>query len=135
MFATTLKLLKKRFPTAPLLLHQANKRRRAPQVNHNFAVRIPLRKLKQTRFCWPFNNRLRTPIQPLSITTSAKSRNCLNPSQRHFPRLMKNQRKSIESRSIPDKFGNPQSADGRRQNKLLPLSHEWCCSTDFQKHH
>ena len=28
-----------------------NKRRRAPQVGHNFAVRTPLRQLKQTRFC------------------------------------------------------------------------------------
>ena len=28
-----------------------NKRRRAPQVNHNFAVRTTLRQLKQTRFC------------------------------------------------------------------------------------
>ena len=40
----------------PLLLCQANRRRHVPQVNLNSAVRIPLRQLKQTRFCWPLNN-------------------------------------------------------------------------------
>ena len=45
--------LKRRFPTAPLLLRQANRRRRAPQVNHNFAVRISMPQLKQTRFFGP----------------------------------------------------------------------------------
>ena len=44
----------------------SSKRRRAPQVNHNFAVRILMRQLKQTRFCWPFNNWRRTVIQPNS---------------------------------------------------------------------
>ena len=64
-FVTTLtrwQQIKKRFPTAPLLLRQGNRRGRAPQVNHNFAVRIPLRQLRQTRFCWSFNNWRRTPI-------------------------------------------------------------------------
>ena len=42
---------KKRFPTAPLVLQQGNRRRRAPQVNPNFSVTIPLRQLRQTRFC------------------------------------------------------------------------------------
>ena len=81
-------------PTAPLLLRQANRRRRAPQVNHNFAVRIPLRQLKQTRFCWPFKNWRRTPIQPISTIILAKSRNCLNFWQRRCLRLMGNQRNS-----------------------------------------
>ena len=83
-----------KFPTAPLLLRQANRRRRAPQVNHNFAVRIPLRQLRQTRFCWPFSNWQRTPIQPISTTTLAESRNCLNLSQQQCLRLMGNQRNS-----------------------------------------
>ena len=64
----------------------------SPQVNHNFAVRIPLRQLKQTRFCWRLNNWRRSPIQPISITIIAESRNCLNPSQRQGLRLMENHR-------------------------------------------
>ena len=42
---------KRRFRTAPLGFFKENKRRRAPQVSHNFAVRTSLRQLKQTRFC------------------------------------------------------------------------------------
>ena len=38
-------------------------------------------------------------------------------------------------RSVPNKSEDPQSADGRRQSKLLPLSHAWRCSTNSQKHH
>ena len=93
-FVTTLtrwQQLKKKFPTALLLLRQANKRRRARQVNLNFVVRIPLQQLKQTKFCWPFNNWPRTPNQPISITVLAESRNCLNLSQRRCLRLMENQ--------------------------------------------
>ena len=48
--------IQERIPHCPLVLRQENKRRRAPQVSNNFAVRTPLRQLKQTRFCWPFNN-------------------------------------------------------------------------------
>ena len=66
--------LKKKFPTALLLLRQANRRSRAPQVNLNSAVKIPLRQLKQTRFCWPFNNWRRTPIQPISTIINNISR-------------------------------------------------------------
>ena len=69
------------------------KRRRAPQVSHNFAVGIPQRQLKQTRFCWPFNNWRRV-IQAISTTTTTESRNCPNPSQLQCPQLMENQRNS-----------------------------------------
>ena len=55
-----------RLPTAPLVLRQENKRSRASQVSHNSAVGISLRQLRQTRFCWPFKNWRRTPIQPIS---------------------------------------------------------------------
>ena len=65
-------------PTAPPVLHQGNRRRRAQQVNLNFAVKIPPRHLRQTRFCWPFNNWRRTPTQPISTTILAESRNCRN---------------------------------------------------------
>ena len=47
---------KKRFPIVPLGLLQENKRRRARQVSHKFAMRTPLRQLKQTGFCWHFIN-------------------------------------------------------------------------------
>ena len=83
---------KKRFPTAPLELLQGSKRMRAPQVSHNFAVRTPLRQLKQTRFCWPFSNWRRTLILPMSIPLVTESRNCLNPSRQQCPPSMGNQR-------------------------------------------
>ena len=56
---------KKRFLPAPLEFLQENKRRRAPQVSHNFAVRKLLRHLKQTKFSWPFKNWQLTAILPL----------------------------------------------------------------------
>ena len=34
------------------------------------STRTPLRQLKQTRFCWPFNNWRRTVIHPIPTTTS-----------------------------------------------------------------
>ena len=64
---------------------QENKRRRAPQVSHNFALITPLRQLKQTRFCWPFSNWRRTVILPTPITAVTKFQNCLNPSRQHCP--------------------------------------------------
>ena len=68
------------------------KRRCAPRVSHNSAVRTPLRHLRQTRFCWPLNNGQRTVIQPISTIISAESQNCRNPSWRQCPRLMENQK-------------------------------------------
>ena len=83
---------KKRLPTAPLEFPQEKKRRRAPQVNLNFVVRIPPRQLKQTRFCWPFSNCRRTVILPMSITTVTESQNCLSPSRQQCPPSTGNQR-------------------------------------------
>ena len=59
-----------------------------------FSVRTPLRQLKQTRFCWHFNNWRRTVNQRISTITSTESRNCPNPSQRQCSHLMENQRNS-----------------------------------------
>ena len=73
-------------------------KKRAPQVGHNFAVRTRLRQMKQTRFCWPFNNWGRRAIPPILITTSLESQNCPNPSQRQCPLLPGNQRNSICSK-------------------------------------
>ena len=64
--------LKDSFPTAPLVLRRENKRRRAPRLNHKFAVRIPLQQLKQTRFCWPFKKWRRTVIQPISTNNISR---------------------------------------------------------------
>ena len=61
-------------PNAPLQLRQENKRRRAQQVSHSFAVKTPLPQLKQTRYCYAFNNWRRTVIRPISTTTSKESR-------------------------------------------------------------
>ena len=83
---------KKRFPTAPLEFPQENKRRRAPQVIHNFTVTTPLRHLRQTRFFWPFSNCRRTVILPMSITTVTESQNCLSPSGQQCPPSTGNQR-------------------------------------------
>ena len=82
---------KKRFPTAPLIFRQENKRRRTPRVSHNFAVRKPLRQLKQTRFCWPFSKGRRTVIQPNSTRISQESQNCLSPSRQQCPPSTGNQ--------------------------------------------
>ena len=100
--------LKTRFPTAPLVLRQENKRRHAPRVSHNFAVRIPLRQLEQTRFCWPFNNWRQTVIQPISTTTSVESRNCLNLSQPEPTTWANNLSQQIRTHSetVPETFRN-----------------------------
>ena len=76
---------KKRFPTAPLELRQEGKKRHASQVSHNFAVKAPLRQLKQTTYCLPLNSWRRTVIQPISRTTKTECRNSLNPSHRLCP--------------------------------------------------
>ena len=65
----------------------SGKQKKARSKSQPPKVRIPLRQLKPTRFCWPFNNWRRTPIQPISITTLAESQNCLNPSQRRCLRV------------------------------------------------
>ena len=77
-------------PYCSISTSSGKQKRRAPRVSHNFAVRIHLRQLKQTRFCWPFNNWRRSVIQPIS-TTSVESRSCLNSLQRQCPHLMENQ--------------------------------------------
>ena len=66
-------------------LVQKNKRRGAPQVSHKFTVRTSLRRLKQTRFCWPFNNWQVTVTQPISKTILTESQNCQNLSRRQWP--------------------------------------------------
>ena len=38
--------------TAPLVHLQESRKRTAPQINPNFAAKTPLRRLRQTKFCW-----------------------------------------------------------------------------------
>ena len=121
----TMTATQEEIPYCSLLLRQANRRRHVPQVNLNSAVKIPLRQLRQTRFCWPSNNWRVTPIQPTSTIILAESRNCLNLLQRRCLPLTENQRNSNCLKIYSNEFENPQSADGRRENKLLPLSHAW----------
>ena len=112
---------KKWFPTAPLEFRQENEIRRDLQVSHIFAVRIVLGQSKQTRFCQPFNNWRRTVVQPSSITT-AESRNCPNPSQRHCPPLTGSQRNSSCLKICSKQVWKLQSTQRRRQNEFHPLS-------------
>ena len=84
--------LKKWISIAPFGLLQENERSRAPQDTHNFAVRSPLRQLKQTTFCWPFNSWRTTATPPTSTITLTIFRKSLNPSQRQCPNSMGNQK-------------------------------------------
>ena len=72
-------------PYCSLELPQENKRRRAPQVSHNFAVRTLLRQLKQTRFCWLLSIWRATAFPPTSTTTFTEFQNCLNPLRQQGP--------------------------------------------------
>ena len=62
-----------KIPYCSLGASREKKRRRAPQVSHTFAVKTPLRQLKQTRFCRLFNNWRQAVIQPISTRTSTES--------------------------------------------------------------
>ena len=72
----------------------SKKRRRASQISHNFAVRTPLRQLKQTRFCWFSNKWQVTVIVPSSTTTLTEYRNCPNPWLQQCVFLIGNQKTS-----------------------------------------
>ena len=80
-------------------------------------MRTLVRQLKQTRFCWPFNNWRRSVIQPILTTTSIESRICTNLLQ--WPRSMGNSMRFKEVRtdwrSVPNKFENSQQTDGRNK--------------------
>ena len=125
----------KRFPTNPLELRQENKRMCAPRVSHNFAVSTPLRQLKHTTLCWPFNNWRLTGTLPISISISGETRNCPNPSQRQSPLLTGSLRNSNCLKIFSKITENQQWTHGGGQNKILPLSHAWRSAATIQKHH
>ena len=70
----TMTATQEEIPYCSPTISSGKQKKRAPLVNLNSAVRIPLRQLKQTRFCWPFSNWRRTPIQPISIKTCQLNR-------------------------------------------------------------
>ena len=61
----TMTLAQEEIPYCSPTTSSGKQKKVSPHVNLNSAVRIPLRQSKQTRFCWPFNNWRRTPIQPI----------------------------------------------------------------------
>ena len=53
-----------------------SRKRTALQVNHNSAVKTPLRRLRQTKFSWRFNSWQTTTILQISVTILTEFRNC-----------------------------------------------------------
>ena len=76
---------------SPVRLQESRKRTALP-VNRNSAVRIPLRRSKQTKFCWPTNTWQITTILRTFIITSTKFPNCQSHSPQRCPRLTGNLR-------------------------------------------
>ena len=93
--------INRRFSIAPLVHHQSNKRRRAPHLSHCSAVRTPRGILKQTRFCWPFNNWQASAFVPTStkkVTGNSKPPKFLTMTVHTFDR------KSEKSQMLEDLF-------------------------------
>ena len=57
---------------------QESRKRTTPPVNRNSAVRIPLRRSKQTEFCWPFSIWQTTTIVQTCIIISTEIPKCQN---------------------------------------------------------
>ena len=74
--ATTWQEFTKKSLTAPLAHLQVSRKRTALQVNHNSAVKTSLRRLRQTKFCWPFNSWQTTTILQISVTISTEFPYC-----------------------------------------------------------
>ena len=80
--------------TAPLGHHRESSRRTALPINCNSAVKTPLRRLKQTNFCWPFSSWHITTILQFSITTWTKFPECQSHSRQRCPRSTGNLKNS-----------------------------------------
>ena len=68
------------------------KRRRVSQVSHILSVKTRLRRLKQTRYFWPFNSWQLIATQPVSTKTSMETLKCQSHSTQQNPRLAGNLR-------------------------------------------
>ena len=63
--------LTKKSHTAPPVYPQGSRKRTAPPVNRNSAVRTPLRRSKQTKVCWPSNSwQITTILRTFTITST-----------------------------------------------------------------
>ena len=124
--------LKKGFPFAPLGPLQENKRRRAPLVSHNLALRIALQQLKITFFN-PSAVGEQDTIRPTFTKTLTGAQNGRNPSLHQGPSSLGNKKTWTVWKFIPNELAISQSPHGTRQNKLIFLSHEWWCAADVQK--
>ena len=62
--------------TAPLAHLQESRKRTALPVNRSFAAKTPLRRLRQTKFCWPFSSWQITTILRNFTIISTKFPNC-----------------------------------------------------------
>ena len=60
----------------PLVYLQGSRRKTALPVSRNSAVKTPLRRSKQTKFCWPFSSWQITTILRTSKITSTEFPNC-----------------------------------------------------------
>ena len=65
---------------------QGSRRKTALPVNHNSAAKIPLRRSKQTKFCWPFSSWQITTILRTSKTTSTEFSSCQSHYRQRCPR-------------------------------------------------
>ena len=85
--------LTKKSHTAPPVYPQGSRKRTAPPVNRNSAVRTHLRRSKQTKFCWPCNSwQIRTTLRTF-IITSTEFPNCQSYLIQRCPHLTGNLRK------------------------------------------
>ena len=120
--------LTKVFLFAPPGFLQQTKRRPAPQVSHNFAVRTSLWQLKQTRLCWPFNSWRSTATPRISTTKLIEFRNCLNPLWQECPRSTGNQ-KNLNFWKISSKQVSNFTINSRKKtNSTISSSHAWWCA-------
>ena len=76
---------RKSLTARPVHLQESRKIAAIP-ANRNSAVRIPLRRSKQTKFCWPFSSWQTTTILLSSISISKEFPNCQSRSREQFPR-------------------------------------------------
>ena len=128
---------KKISPTAPLERLQASKRKRALQVNHKTALKTPLWRSKQTKFCWVSSKWQTTAILQILITTFREFP-CFHVDKvaNHNNAHVSWQIRKVWAvwRSFPNKPQNSQSANRRWPIQLSPFSHEVRRVTNVQKH-
>ena len=84
----------KKLPTAPLAHLQESRKRTALQVNLNSAAKTPLKRLRQTKFCWHFSSWQTTIVLQISITILTEFPNCQSHLRQRCQRLTGNLKSS-----------------------------------------